>query len=351
MTLHDKEISMNASKAVVANTEAVNPVQMLPLTSLRESTTNQRRTFDEKALQELAESIKRQGVLQPILARPKGNGHEIVAGARRFRATKLAGVNVIAAIVRTLTDNEAIEIQVIENLQREDLHELDEALGYQALRERDPKLYTVETIAAKVGKSPSYVYARLQLAQLVPNIQKAFYDGKLSAGHATEICRLQPREQELVFQECFRQKIDKVLKDKESEPSDSVRKLRHFIREEVHLDLSKAPFDVKDAELLPAAVACVSCPKRVGNNPLLFPDITKKDTCTDPGCHGEKKNAFIQIQIKGVQAQAKQQVDVVKISTRHGFYGEKKPQGVLPASDYTLASPKCRKTLSSVDVD
>src|SRR5260370_36962965 len=112
---------MNATKDVVSNSEAGNPVQMLPLTSLRESTTNQRRTFDEKALQELAERIKRQGVLQPILARPKGNGHEIVAGARRFRATNLAGVNVIPAIVRTLTDNEAKEIHVIEDLQTEDL--------------------------------------------------------------------------------------------------------------------------------------------------------------------------------------------------------------------------------------
>jgi len=102
-----------------------------------------------------------------------------------------------------LTDVEALEIAVIENVQRESVHELDEALGYKALIKQDPALYTVETLAAKVGRSPSYIYQRLKLAELTPNLQKAFYEGKLTAGHAAEIARLQPKDQERALQECF----------------------------------------------------------------------------------------------------------------------------------------------------
>ena len=136
------------------------------------------------------------GVLQAILVRPSQDGangvYELVAGARRFRASKLAGKSTIPATVRNLTDAEAQEIRLIENLQRTNLHELDEGIGYRSLMDLRPDFYTVETISAQVAKSPSYVKGRISLTELIPTAQTAFYDGKLSVAHGLEIARLQP---------------------------------------------------------------------------------------------------------------------------------------------------------------
>src|SRR5205814_4813263 len=116
---------------------------------------------------------------------------------------KTAGKDSIPARIVNLSDAEDLEIGVIENIQRENVHELDEALGYKALIRQDPALYTVETLAAKVGRSQKYIYGRLKLAELTPNLQKAFYADKLTAGHAAEIARLQPKDQERALSECF----------------------------------------------------------------------------------------------------------------------------------------------------
>ncbi len=171
-------------------------VHEISLDRIQESNGNPRRVFDEARLRELADNIKVRGVLQPVLVRPLPEGpegmYELVAGARRFRASKLAGKQTIPATVREFNDGECREIQLIENLQRADIHELDEALGYRALRDLNPQLYTVETIAAKVGKSSAYIYGRMKLADLIPVVQTAFYEGRLTVAHALEIARLQP---------------------------------------------------------------------------------------------------------------------------------------------------------------
>jgi len=155
---------MNATM-VASGTKAVPPVvsaiQDIPLEKIRESKTNPRRFFDEAKLAELADNIRQHGVLQPILLRPLPEGeagtYELVAGTRRYRASKLAKRDSIPATVRELTDAQALELQVIENVQRVDVHPLDEAQGYAALIELQPDTYTVETIASRVGRSPAYV--------------------------------------------------------------------------------------------------------------------------------------------------------------------------------------------------
>src|SRR6059058_1541124 len=128
-------------------------------------------TATKQDLQHNAANIRQHGVLQPILVRPLPDGeagmYELVAGARRFRASKLAKRDSIPATVRELTDAQALELQVIENVQRVDVHPLDEAQGYAALIELQPDAYTVETIAARVGRSPAYVNGRLRLIQLI----------------------------------------------------------------------------------------------------------------------------------------------------------------------------------------
>jgi ParB/RepB/Spo0J family partition protein len=136
----------------------------VPLAKITPSTTNPRKSFPKDKLDELTDSVKRLGVLQPILLRPLNGGgtYELVAGERRYRASKAAGLTDIPATVRELTDAEVLEIQVVENLQRSDLHELEEAEGYEKLLKcahPSGEKYTVDEIAAKVGKSRSYVFA------------------------------------------------------------------------------------------------------------------------------------------------------------------------------------------------
>lgn len=293
-------------------------VEELSLNSIQESSGNPRRTFDETKIRELAENIKLHGVLQPVVVRPLPEGpqgtYELVAGARRFRASKLAGKHTIPATVRELTEPECREIQLIENLQRADIHELDEAFGYRALRDLNPELYTVETIAAKIGKTSKYVVGRLKLVDLIPTVQTAFYEGRLTVAHGLEIARLQPADQERALAECFpgHRSIKAILKDRKAEAA-SVRELREWIEREIHLDLKNAPFDARDAKLLPTAGPCTACPKRTGNSPLLFPEIRNKSLCTDPSCYKAKVQALVQLRFKPLVEQGQKPVQVSEV--------------------------------------
>ena len=149
---------MNTAVAVsTSNTipPALSAFRDIPLNRIQESKTNPRRSFEETKLVELADNIRQHGVLQPVLVRPLPGGEdgffELVAGARRYRASKLAGRETIPATVRELTDTQCLELQLIENLQRAGVHELDEARGYAALMQLQPDTYTVEILAEKSG--------------------------------------------------------------------------------------------------------------------------------------------------------------------------------------------------------
>ncbi|MDR1891554.1 MAG: ParB/RepB/Spo0J family partition protein [Oscillospiraceae bacterium] len=141
-----------------------------------------RTVFDEEALAELSESIKIQGVIQPIVVRPlAGGGYQIVAGERRWRAARLAGLETVPAVIRELTDEQTMEMALIENLQRQDLNPMEEALGYKSLIERCR--LTQEDVAARVGKSRVAVTNALRLLQLPEEVQALLGQGKISAGH------------------------------------------------------------------------------------------------------------------------------------------------------------------------
>ncbi len=262
-------------------------------------------------------NIKQHGVLQAVLVRPHPNGvpdtFELVVGSRRFRASKLARRETIPATIRELTDAESAEIQLIENLQREDVHELDEASGYAALLHLNSTSYTVETIALKVGRSPAYVNGRLQLLNLIDEAKQAFRAAKLTVAHAFEIARLQGKDQQRALRECFpeHRNAAAILKDDKAEAV-TVRELPAWIESEVHLDLANAPFDPQDAALLPSAGSCAKCPKRTGNNPLLFPETNlKKSTCMDRDCFHAKVAALVQIRVKSLEAEG---AKVVRVS-------------------------------------
>ncbi len=345
-------LETNTNPAVPSTVPAM---QDIPLTHIQESKTNPRRQFDETKLAELADNIRQHGVLQPVLVRPlpdaEAGYYELVAGARRFRASKLAKRETIPVCVRELTDTECLELQLIENLQRADVHELDEARGYSALMQLQPDTYTVETLAEKVGRSEQYVYARLRLLHLVDEAQQAFYVGKLTVAHAFEVARLQPDDQRRALAECFPQyrTTEAALKDKKAEAV-TVRSLREWIEREIHLDISHAPFDAQDEKLLPPAGSCAACPKRTGNNPLLFPEVRQKSICTDRACYQAKIEALVQIRITPLKESGEKPLRV----SHAPAWQTKKPQpDVLYEGQYRRIAKKaeCPQTKSAVVID
>jgi ParB family transcriptional regulator, chromosome partitioning protein len=347
---------MNAATAV-STSKAASPVpvsvQEIPLSKISESKTNPRRQFDETKLAELADNIRQYGVLQAILVRPIGEAgsFEVVAGTRRYRASKLAGRETVPATIRELTDAQCLELQLIENLQRSDVHELDEAQGYAALMQLQPENYTVETIATRVGRSEAYVYARLRLLHLIPEARQAFYEAKLTVAHAFEMARLQPNDQQRALQECFPQHRNAaaILKDRKAEAV-TVRELRQWIEREIHLDLTNAPFDSQDETLIPSAGACARCPKRTGSNPLLFPEVRQKSICTDRECYRAKVQAFVQIRVKPLEEKGEKPL---RVSQAPAWQANGHARDVLVEGQFLKAKSKgeCPNTKPAVLID
>lgn len=257
----------------------------IPLASLTPSPFNRKR-FDAKKMEELTENVRLHGVLVPIIARPLGAGFEIVAGERRYRAATAAGRTEVPAIVRELTVAQAIEIQVIENNQREDVHPLEEAEGYEALM-TEGKL-SAEEIAIKVGKSRATIFSRLKPLSLCEDARKAFYEEKLDASRAYLIARIPSAQLQL-------KAMKEILEDNEfGRGPMSYRDAADHLKWNYTLQLKTAPFKTGDADLLPAAGACTTCPKRSGNQPELFGDIESPDVCTDPDCFADKRDAGLE---------------------------------------------------------
>lgn len=148
-----------------------------------------RKEFDDEAISELSISIKEKGVLQPLIVRRSGQGYEIIAGERRWRAAQKAGVNKVPIIIKEATDGEALELALIENLQRQDLNPIEEATGYRHLIE-DFGL-THEDVAARIGKDRSTITNQLRLLRLPEEAQKALVQGEISAGHARALLSLE----------------------------------------------------------------------------------------------------------------------------------------------------------------
>src|ERR1700748_2400147 len=176
------------------------------LALLNESKTNTRRPFEDAALKELAESIRSQGVLSPLLVRPiTENGFEIIAGARRYRAAQMAEAPTVPVRIVYLSDAEALEAQLVENLVRSEIHPMEEAQGFRALLDLEEPKYSIEQIAAKVGKSPFFVPPRLKLVDLVPAAVEAFYADEIGVGHALLLAKLPGKVQEQALSACFKE--------------------------------------------------------------------------------------------------------------------------------------------------
>ena len=262
----------------------------VPISVLVESASNPRKRFDEKSIEELAATFKTQGVLAPLLVRElEQSKYEVVAGARRLRAARVAELASVPVRIVKLTDAEAIEAQVVENLQREDIHPLEEALGFKSLLELGEPAYTIATIASRAGKSEAYVYGRIRLADLIPPVAEAFLKDQITIGHALLIAKLPTSQQQEAFAAAFR---GMWTSEGNSQVLIPVRELAVWIETNVLLQLASAPFDKQDEKLVSAAGSCINCPKRTGFNKLLFADV-RKDSCTDPQCFHAKIDAHV----------------------------------------------------------
>ncbi|MFN8333488.1 MAG: ParB/RepB/Spo0J family partition protein [Cyclobacteriaceae bacterium] len=280
------------------------------LDTIAVSTTNEmfrsKKDFSEKALNDLADSIKELGVIQPILVRRYEKNPEsfiLICGERRYRASLLAGKETIPAIIKDVSAEIALVLQITENMQREDVHPLNEAKGYKMLLEHNESMKTAD-LALKVGKSETYVLQRLKLNDLVREARTDFFSDKMNIGHATLLARLTPAAQ--------REAINRLTNYKGT--YGTVDELRQFIDSEIMNDLSQAPFDPLDESLVKKAGACLNCPKRSGAAPKLFAEIKEKDRCFDSTCFFLKCERFLTNKVREI---IETKPDVVFLASYH----------------------------------
>ena len=199
------------SKAVQSATDAgakdlVGNIVEIPIEDIYPNANQPRTHFDEKALQELAESIKVLGIIQPITVRKDGAKFEIISAERRYRASKMAGLKEIPAYVRLVNDQELLEMALVENIQREDLDAIEVALTYQRLLEEIG--LTQEALSQRVGKERSTITNSIRLLKLNPDVQQAIRNGDISAGHGRAILSLEnPEDQQALFKQIVNNRL------------------------------------------------------------------------------------------------------------------------------------------------
>lgn len=211
-------------------------VEQIAVTELRPNPYQPRKTFSEEAIAELAESIEKHGILQPILARRSIKGYEIVVGERRFRAAQQVGLKEVPVVIKDLDEKKMMEFALIENLQREDLNPIEEAIAYEKLMEH--LKVTQEQLAERVGKSRPHVANHLRLLNLPSIVQEFISDGKLSMGHGRALLGLKDKQKLSIL-------VEKILKEKLSvrEVEELVNQLNeHVSRETKRKKIILSPF-------------------------------------------------------------------------------------------------------------
>ena len=256
---------------------------------------------DDPELVDLAASIKSVGILQPILVRAAGSGFQLLAGERRLRAARLAGLSVIDAIVRDVDDKGALEVLIMENLQRKNLHPLEEARGVRALM--DGADWSVQDVADRLGKSLNWVAQRARLVLLSDTWQKAIFDSenpvsRWPIGHLILVAKLEPSAQDALaehgqFMERWANVPDRTA-------------IAHAVGDSLHT-LSLALWNKADSSLYPEAGSCVDCRKRSSCHPGLFEDEdpkepAKNERCMDALCWSEKIRRFLALRQAALRA-------------------------------------------------
>lgn len=235
----------------------------------------------DQQLQELAQSIQSHGILQPILLRANNDSYQVVCGNRRFKAALLAKLKQIPAIIKVLSDDQVLQIQIIENLQRENPHPLMEAKAFLNLLNLRSTKHTQASIAAAVGKSQAYIQKRLKLNDLSEQWQEIYLHGKINSAEALKLSALHNSAQSTLYenncqdwqnQNWFFEDIDWAIN-------------------QVLMKLDDAPFDINDKKLIKSAGACTNCPFNTAVLTSLFPENDSSSRCTNEKCFKDKSIA------------------------------------------------------------
>lgn len=281
------------------------PTVLVDFRLINEDPNQPRVAFDEASISELAADIKQHGLIQPITVRVDPDSHiigdselsskdmyHVVCGARRYRACVEAGIEQIPCIVREVTDEEAFELQISENLHRKNINPMEESAAFQALVDRG--ISTPEMIADKFGVSVKYVYDRLLMQKVIPEVQEAIRDGRLTITHGKQFARI-PLEDQKQFWGLHANQIAEM----------DVKRLREHISDIFDNRLEDAVFDTTSKTLVKAAGACVGCQHHSGAQPVLWEDIKPEDVCFKPECWKSKEEAHLKKIIDGLKKQGK----------------------------------------------
>lgn len=321
--MHTKKSSVASAKNVTeATVTAEAPSQLISLVQIIPDPAQPRKHWDDTEMQEFTASVKQHGILQPVLLRLAGTStktlaskatakgrknppqnilpsYMVVCGERRYRAAIAAGLAQIPAVIRTLTDEEALEIQIIENLQRKDVLPMEEAQAFKLLHQK----HGFEEIAARVGKPAKYVAQRIKLTDLIPEFNEILSAGKMKLTDAFQLCRLPATAQKEILKECH------IPKNWQKDKAFELDRLAHYLRRQEH-ELDSAPFKTEDAQLYPQMGACNGCPYNSQYNKLLFPELQKKRICHNPVCYSIKATRSYQQHIE----EAVQNPDVLLVT-------------------------------------
>lgn len=265
---------------------AVNPViaagelKNVAIATIDFSPLNYRKFYSQTALDDFAAELALHGIISPLTLRSMPNGrYELVAGERRLRAAQLAGLTEVPAVIKVLTDAEVTEIQLAENLQRENPHPMNEA---QAIGLMKHVYKTVDAIAARLGKSKNFVYSRVRLLDLIAPIQEMFFADAFTIQEAFDIAALSAESQQEFFnQYCTNWATEQDFK---------INNLRYALSR-FKYDLKNAPFNTKDKKLVPEMGACTNCPFNSATLKSLFPELAEQAICTKKDCYQSKCNA------------------------------------------------------------
>ncbi len=268
--------------------------------ALHEAPWNPRHERNQAALEALTASVREVGILQPLVVRQDGDGrYQVVCGHRRLAAARAAGLETVPISVVAVDPDTAYEMAMAENLQREDLTPIDEAEAYAEMVKAG---HTIESVAAHVGKSKTHVSMRMQLTSLPQIAQEALRAGAITVAIAELIGRVPGEVQRVEATE----KLLTMRRVSEWRPEEqggaifepvSLAAARRHLTETYMLALASAPFDVNDAQLVPAAGSCAACPRRTGNQVDLFGDVLADDgadVCTYPTCYEMKRTAHVE---------------------------------------------------------
>jgi ParB family transcriptional regulator, chromosome partitioning protein len=279
---------------MITGQSSVQQIEFISIASIMPSQNpiqeRRRKRFDKAKLAELSESIKKHGVVQPITVRAlASNGFEIVAGERRWLASLMAEQLTVPAIIKDLNDQDAFEIQLLENLEREDLHPVDECDAYVFLSETYN--LNVPELALRVGRTENYVANRLKLTDLIPEVLKDFEEGFLPFGNALEIAKYPAEIQASILEKAYK---GSCWNSDRTDGSKTLAELKKVISEQILLQLADAPFSTISRTLHPQNLACTNCPQRTGANATLFGEVPGgDDRCLNRECYDRKVVAHV----------------------------------------------------------